>query len=603
MCWIFWYIGTERDVNTVLLHGLERLEYRGYDSAGLAVLKPWTSKVYKAVWRVQNLVQEVKDANPQGFSCGIAHTRWATHGKVTKENCHPHMSNDGQWTIVHNGIVENYLSLKNELIKEWYIFSSETDTEVVANLLQHLDTGDMIETIQKVTQRIRGAYALLVMHSDHQDQLVGVRLWSPLIFGYEDQQFFFSSDAQALTGYTDKAIYLEDGDILAVKNGDFLVYAGGKPVVRDVEELDQTMLEASKWKFKHFMLKEIHEQPNIVRRIFKWRIDFKDSTLKADAFEDLHRRGMKQMKFVACGSSYYAALLWWLRCESLGKIPAYAYLANEMEHRPLFVDDQTAFTFISQSGETADSMSILKLIKENNGKTFGIVNVPGSSIARLTDAGLFTRAGTEVWVASTKAFMGQLICLLMMSLYIGKQHGMTYSTYKAIIRDMEDLPLYLETILDQTEYIRSVAEQVAKYDRFFFLGKGYQLPIAYECALKLKECSYSFAQGYGSWELKHGPLALIDKYTPTVILMPDDELFESNMNALHEIKARGGKVLVISDTSVHGADWQITIPSSHSVTSPFLTTMAGQLLTYHIADILGRDIDKPRNLAKSVTVK
>lgn len=605
MCWIFWYKWSH-DAIRILLHGLERLEYRGYDSAGLAVLDSMGSApVRKSIWKVHNLVQAVMNDHPATYHLGIAHTRRATHGGVTVENCHPHLSNNGKWMVVHNGIIENYMKHKQMLIMENYTFFSETDTEVIANLLQKYDTGNMMTTVQKVTKMLTGAYALLILHTDFPDQMIWVRLWSPLLLGTHapSKELFFSSDAQALSGYADKIIYLEDGDLLHIEWDDFLIYAAWKPIQRDREELDQEALQASKGSYKHFMLKEIYEQPNIFRRIYKWRVNFVTHHLRADAFHGLTHESYTQFHRVACGTSYHSAWLGCLRIEEIAKINSYAHIASEYENKTPRVDDRTLHLFVSQSWETADSIACLKQIKERWGTTFWFVNVPWSTIARLTDSGLFTRAGTEIGVASTKAFTAQAVCILLMGLFLWKKRGMRHAQYTHILAELEQLPMYIESILEMSEYIRSIAQHLSSALSIFFLWRGYHVPIAYESALKLKEISYIHAEAYPAGELKHWPLALIDEQVPSVIFMPHDELREKNRGSLHEIKARKGKVLTISDKHIPEADRSLVVPSTCPELMPILSAVAGQLLAYHVADILWKDIDKPRNLAKSVTVK
>lgn len=603
MCWIFGYAWKEQSWSRVLIHWLERLEYRGYDSAGLAILHDGQLHIAKTVWRVWVLAEKTQSMHFSGRHQWIAHTRRATHGGVTVENSHPHISNDANFAVVHNWIIENYHKLKQELIAEGYHFSSDTDTEVIANLLQKYWNGDFIATVKKVTTLIRGAYALCIMHVWSPETLIWVRLWSPLLFGYRNEEFYFSSDAQALTGYAEKIVYMEDWDMLVLQGNDYITYSAGKPVIRDVEELDQEQLDASKWSYKHFMKKEIDEQAVITKRLFKWRVDFDAMSLTAESFYELDNAIIKHVHFLACGTSYHSGLLWSLYFQNIAGIRSKATIASEFENTHRFVDDESLFVFTSQSGETADCIDILKQLHEQHAKTFGVVNVPWSTIARLTDMGLFTRAGTEVWVASTKAFTTQCLCLYMTALYFGKKNGMRRSSYKNALRELQELPMHIETVLEQSDYIRSIAQQIADAQRFFFIWRGYQVPITYESALKMKEITYLSSQWYPAGELKHGSLALIDEQTPTIFFMPDDEQFEKNMSSMHEIQAREGKVLVVSDKQVSRADWQITIPSTIPELSPILTAVVGQLLSYHVADILGRDIDKPRNLAKSVTVK
>lgn len=605
MCWIFWY-KWPKDAIRILLHGLERLEYRGYDSAWLTVIdKEWKANTRKSVWKVNNLVQEVMKNNTWTASLWIAHTRRATHGWVTTDNCHPHTSNDGKRLLVHNGIIENYLKHKQQLEQQGYTFYSETDSEIIANLLQAHNTWDMLSTVQKVTTLLTWAYALLILNTDFPEQMIGVRLGSPLLLGTSTatNELFFSSDAQALSGYADKMIYLEDGDLLHIDNHDFLVYSSGRPTLRPIEELDQQALQASKGTYKHFMLKEIFEQPNIMRRIYKWRVNFETQQLWADAFHGLQHEEYLEFQRVACGTSYHSSRLGTLWIEEMTGINCRSHIASEYENRTPRVDDRSLHLFVSQSWETADSIACLKQIKERWGKTFGIVNVPGSTIARLTDSGLFTRAGTEIGVASTKAFTAQCLCMLLVSLFLGKRRGMRASQYKHIVTELEQLPMYLESVLGMSEYIRSIAQQLSNVQSIFFLWRGYHVPIAYESSLKLKEISYIHAEAYPAGELKHGPLALIDENTPSVLFMPHDELREKNRGSLHEIKARKGKVLAISDKHVPEADRYIVLPSVCPELMPLVSAVAGQLLAYHIADILWKDIDKPRNLAKSVTVK
>ena len=605
MCWIFWYHGENSQAQSVLLHGLQRLEYRGYDSAGMFVGNA-TGEWYcwKAVGKVSQLAKKIQSEKSIDATYGIAHTRWASHGGVTEANCHPHTSNDGKIFVVHNGIIENYKKLKSELEQKWYIFSSETDTEVIANLLQEEWMGNLQETVKVVTGKLVGAYALLIVHIDFPDEMIGVRWWSPLLFGYNQKgDFFFSSDSQALSGYAEKLIFLEEWDMLVVNGDDFSVIADDKIATRSVEDVDPELLAVSKGKHKHFMMKEIHEQAAIIKRIYKWRINFETGKLTADAFHGMQDEQYKHITFVACGTSFHAWLLSALRIEELAKIPTNTEIASEYENKRFFVQPNKLHIFISQSWETADSLECLKLLKEQWGKSFGIVNVVGSSIARLTDSWLFTRAGTEIGVASTKAFTAQITCLLLMTLYLAKKRGMRHALYLRIIQHLEQLPLFVETVLEQSEYIRSVAKQLIWYNNFFFLWRHYQEPIAREASLKLKEITYLHAEAYPAGELKHGPLALIDEETPSILFMPYDLMFEKNLSTLQEIKARKGKVLVVSDKKVDGADRQISIPESIPEIYPFLTNIVWQLLSYHVADLLGRDIDKPRNLAKSVTVK
>ena len=604
MCWIFGYIW-EKDAIWLLIHGLERLEYRGYDSAWMYVFDR-SGKAIKerAVWKVSQLSNKVQEIEDRTYNRWIAHTRWATHGGVTQSNTHPHTSNNGKWTIVHNGIVENYAKLKKELIAKWYTFSSETDTEVVANLLQEHDTWDMLKTAQKIQTVIRGAYALLIVHADHPDQMIAIRLGSPLIYASSKVwEHFFSSDAQALAWYADNMVYLEDGDVLHIQDEKYTIYANWEVTKRNIEDFDQEALEASKGEYKHFMLKEIYEQPNTVKRTMKWRVNFESMSLHADAFHGMWTEDYKKIVTVACGTMNHVWWLWTYRLQNLANIPAYAEIGSEYENKPFFVSPQVLHMFLSQSWETADTLETLKMVKEQWGKTLWIVNVVWSSISRETDAWLYVRAGTEIGVASTKAFITPSVLMLMLSLFLGKRRGMRLSKYQQIMRELQHLPAYIETVLDQTDHIRSIAMDLIGYKDFFFLWRWYQYPIAAENSLKFKEITYLHSEAYAAGELKHGSLALIDENFPTIFNLPHDEMYEQNLSNFQEIKARKWKICVIWDKRVEEADWQITIPETIDEIYPFLTAVAGQLLAYHVADLLWNDIDKPRNLAKSVTVK
>ena len=607
MCWIFGYKGKRNDAHKILVHGLERLEYRGYDSAGLLV---WNSegsmKLIRAVGKVSNLANKVAQeiSDKESFTFGIAHTRRATHGWVTEENTHPHHDQNKHFYLVHNGIIENYHKLKQQLIAKWYTFYGETDSEVIANLLEDYWTGNFMETVEKVLGMIRWAYALLIVSTYAPDEIIAVKIGSPLLFAYNsDNEYFFSSDKQALSGYADKLMYLDDGDIVHLKGNDYQIKANGIPAKRKIEDMDMQLLEASKWDYKHFMLKEIFEQANIIRRIFKGRVDFNKKFLNAEAFHGMQNEQFKKIVLVGCGTSYNAWCLWTYWMENLAGLDASCEIASEYEYKQIKVSDDTLYVFISQSGETADSIEVLKLIKHKGGHTFWIVNVVWSTISRLTDYGLFTRAWAEIWVASTKAFTAQITCILLLALYLGQKRGLSKAKYDKIMIELSKVPVMIEDILADTVNIRKIAENISEYKNFFFLGRQYQLPIARESSLKLKEITYLHSEWYPSGELKHGPLALIDPSIPSVLFVPNDLMFEKNVSSIQEIKARDGKVITISDKDIQNADGNIQIPSTIDEIYPFLTAVAWQLFAYHVADILNKDIDKPRNLAKSVTVK
>ena len=607
MCGIFWYKGKGNDAHKILVHGLERLEYRGYDSAGILVWNyEGSMKLIRAVGKVSNLANKVAQeiSDKENFTFWIAHTRRATHGWVTKENTHPHHDMNKHFYLVHNGIIENYHKLKQDLLAKWYTFYGETDSEVIANLLEDNRTGDFMQTVEKILGIIRWAYALLIVSTYAPDEIIAVKIGSPLLFAYNiDNEYFFSSDKQALAWYADKLIYLDDGDIVHVKWHDYQIKSNGVPAKKNIEDMDIQLLEASKWDYKHFMLKEIFEQANIIRRIFKGRVDFNKNFLNAEAFHGMQNEQFKKIVFVGCGTSYNAWCLWTYRMENLAWLDSSCEIASEYEYKNIKVNDNTLYVFISQSGETADSIEVLKLIKNKWWHTFGIVNVVWSTISRLTDYGLFTRAWAEIWVASTKAFTAQITCILLLALYLGQKRGLSTAKYDKIMIELSKVPVMIEDILADTVNIRKIAENISEYKNFFFLGRQYQLPIARESSLKLKEITYLHSEWYPSGELKHGPLALIDDSIPSVLFVPNDLMFEKNVSSIQEIKARDGKVITISDKDIQNTNGNIQIPSTIDEIYPFLTAVAWQLFAYHVADILNKDIDKPRNLAKSVTVK
>lgn len=610
MCGIFGYLGKKEQATPVLLHGLEKLEYRGYDSAGLVVFdQSGQNKVVKAVGKVSNLSKKVyqeMEGAEDNFYAGIAHTRWATHGGVVEENTHPHYDSKKEIFLVHNGIIENFLILKADLFKKGYQFYSETDSEVIAKLLEDNWEKDLLTSVEKIVPLLQGAYALLLVDKNKPEEMVAIKKGSPLVFGYnqegEEKEFYFSSDTQGLAGLVEQVFFLDDGELVSIKNNDYLIKADGDIIEKNSEKISVGELQAEKGNFKHFMLKEIYEQPSVLDNIFLGRVDFEQKVLNASAFYDLDKYSFRKIVFVACGTSYFAGELGAKWLEELADMDTKVEIASEMEYKKFKVEENTLFVFISQSGETADAINVLKMIKERGGKTLGIVNVVGSTISRLTDFGLFTRAGSEIGVASTKAFTAQAITLLILTLYFAKKSGLSVAKYEKILSEMQNLPYLLNEIMEQSSQIRKIAQKISNYKNFYFLGRHYNLPIASEGSLKLKEISYCHSESYSSGELKHGALALIDQDFASILVAPNDLLIDKNLSTLQEIKARRGKVLVVSDKDVSEADWQITIPVTIDEMYPFLNVVVMQLLAYFVADDLGRDIDKPRNLAKSVTV-
>lgn len=601
MCWIFGYKGNKEATN-ILLNWLWRLEYRGYDSAWIAF--GWENKsinFIKSLGKVSFLEEKVWKQEWNHY--WIAHTRWATHGEVNIENTHPHTSQDWKVKIVHNWIIENYKQLKQELEKNWYKFSSQTDSEVIAALIQKNKDKDLLKTVENILHKLEWAYAFLVIHEDFPGQIIWVRYWSPLVFGYTDEgEFFFSSDVTALGWYTNNIIFMDDGDLIFVNNNDFLIKSEWKLVSKAIEKVDTENLVADKWDFQHFMLKEIFEQSQVMKEIFRWRVDFDQKTLQSEAFTQLDKHDFENIVFVACGTSYHAGMLWTLRMQQIAWINASVEIASEFEYKNINIDPKTLYVFISQSWETADSISALNQVKKKWWKTLGLVNVVWSSIARQTDFGMFLRAGTEVGVASTKAFIAQISSILLLALYFGNKKSLSLIEFEKILKELKQIPDKIQEILEEKENIQTVAKDISKYKNFFFLWRNLQLPIAFESSLKFKEISYLHSEANWAWELKHWPLALIDENFPTVLINPNDYFFDKNISSMEEIKARKWKVIWIGDKDFQ-ADYFLKIPESDYLLYPFLTTVVGQLLSYYVSLELGNEIDKPRNLAKSVTVK
>ena len=616
MCGIFAY-QWHKPAAPILEHGLQRLEYRGYDSAWLAVFTDqWQALLVRAVGKVSELSKKIEwqksITDLTVYTSGIAHTRRATHGGVTEENTHPHHDTDHHFYVVHNGIIENQRKLKDELESEWYVFYGQTDTEVIPALLAKYWTGDLYQTVQKVLPLLHGAYALLIKSSYCPDEIIGVKRGSPLLFALhpETQEFFFSSDAQALAGYASQIIYLDDGELLHLKNKEYTITSEKWIIQRNPTTLDVWAMEASKWDYEHFMLKEIFEQSAIMRRILMGRVDFAHKTLMAEAFHGMHDEAYERIVLVGCGTSYNAALVWAYWIEHLTGISAKAEIASEYLNKLIPTDVKTLHIFLSQSGETADSIEVLKYIKERWWKTFGIVNVVWSTIAQLTDHGLFMRAGYEIGVASTKAFLGQLTCLFLLTLWLGKRRSMALSTYNALLEELQHIPNKIDQILQtfdlsqEQDTIRThISSHIQSASTMFYLWRGREYPIACEWSLKMKEISYIHSEAYPAGELKHGPLALIQSTTPSCLITLDDEFFSQNISSLAEVQARKGTIIAIANDQLPQAEYTIVIPRTHSLLAPFLVTIAMQLLSYQTAYSLGREIDKPRNLAKSVTVK
>lgn len=602
MCGIFGYIG-KQNAASILVQGLHALEYRGYDSSGMFV---YPSGVIKSVGAVQKLEDEV----PKQFfgTVGIAHTRWATHGKPTKENAHPHTSCNGKLWLAHNGIVENYKELKETLEQQGHTFLSDTDSEVLVHLIEEKKkTAPSIErAVRDALREVQGTYGLVVIDADTPDKLVATRFGSPLVLGVGEGEYFISSDAPALVAHTRNVLYLQDGDVAVLRPDGYSVTTEEEKEKKcTLERLTLEVQTMQKGGFEHFMLKEIMEIPDVITNSMRGRIDREHHTVRLGGLDEVRSRlpQVRRAVIVGCGSAYYAGLLGRQMFAEFAGIPASVELASEFvsQHEPLLPD--TVLIAVSQSGETADTLQAVRYAKKHGLLTLGIVNAVGSSIARETDAGVYNHAGPEISVASTKAFVSQVEVLLLLALSFAE----TTQQKEMLFHDFAALPEKVAAVLRQRHAIQKLAEKYAHYNNMLFIGRKYQLPTALEGALKLKEVSYIHAEGYGAGEMKHGPLAMINADFPTVALVTDGEMYQKTFSNLEEICARDGKVIAIAtegNTSIgEVADDVIYIPKTQEVFAPIVTTVALQLFAYYVGCSRGINVDKPRNLAKSVTVE
>ena len=603
----------ERCVTEILIEGLKRLEYRGYDSAGVAVLNNEEVLRERRVGKVINLADAVADQQLTGV-VGIAHTRWATHGKPTENNAHPHMS--GKVAVVHNGIIENYQELKDDLQALGYVFTSQTDTEVVAHLVAEAlkSTDSLLEAVQSVVPQLKGAYALGIIHSDYPDELITVREGSPLVIGVGIGENFISSDQLALLPVTNRFMYLEEGDIARLTRTSIEVFANGELVERPVKELDATVSNASKGEYKHYMLKEIYEQPEAIKQTISQALN--GNSLREDFLQNAEADFSKvqSVQIIACGTSYHSGMIAKYWFEQLIGVPCQVEIASEFRYRTPVIVENTLYICISQSGETADTLAALretqKRAKANNIdiQTLTLCNVATSSMVRETDHHLLTLAGPEIGVASTKAFTTQLAALMLLVLKIGQvKQRISNVMIEEIARELWHSPkVILDTLKNNDEILR-LSELFVEKQHCLFLGRGTHYPIALEGALKLKEISYIHAEGYAAGELKHGPLALVDNEMPIVILAPNDEMLDKLKSNMEEVQARGGELFVFADenSGVVEKDRQhvVHIPAVNEWLAPIIYSVPVQLLSYHVAVLRGTDVDQPRNLAKSVTVE
>jgi glucosamine--fructose-6-phosphate aminotransferase (isomerizing) len=614
MCGIVGYIGN-KPAYDILINGLKKLEYRGYDSSGIMIFDE-KKLVKKTKGKVTDLENLFTNSNEKKGSIGIGHTRWATHGPPNKTNSHPHTSNSGEITLVHNGIFENYDSIKKVLIKKGYVFHSETDSEVLVNLIEDIKKTKKVKlgkAVYYALKQVVGAYAIVVFDSNNPEEIVGARLGSPLAIGVGDEEYYFGSDATPFLEFTKSCIYLNDNEMFIVNlEKGLTVREIEKDSIIDpfVQELKQNIEEVEKGGYKHFMLKEIFEQPQSITDTFRGRLISASHPISISSLKKHYEvfKNANRIIFISCGTSWHSSLLAEYYFEELLRIPVEVEYASEFRYRNPVIKKGDIVIPISQSGETADTLAAIKMAKEKGAFLYGICNVVGSSIARETHTGIYTHAGSEIGVASTKAFSCQISLLLLMALNLGSKFGsIDQERYSRVIKELEDLPRTIEKVLKSNAIIESISEKYLDAQNFLYLGRGYHFPIALEGALKLKEISYIHAEGYPAAEMKHGPIALIDKNMPVVVIATKKGNYHKVISNIMEIKARGGKIIAVvseGDREIEKlSDQIIEIPNCDELIAPILANIPLQLLSYHIANKKGCNVDQPRNLAKSVTVE
>ena len=611
MCGIVGYIGS-RTAYQIIIKGLQRLEYRGYDSAGIALYDDEV-RLYKCKGKVRDL-ERLTTGHPIGGTVGIGHTRWATHGVPNDINAHPHRSKNGKFVIVHNGIIENFAHLKNELANRGYTFESETDTEVLANLIEsiYLENKVSVEVAVRIAlSKVIGAYGLVVFSADEPDMVIGARKGSPLVVGIGEGEYFLASDVTPIVEYTDKIVYLKDEEIAVIRRDNFkLTNIRNDSMTPDITSVDVNIDNIDKGGYDHFMQKEIHEQPMSITDTFRGRVMPDKNTIHLGGISDVLPKLVtaKRIIIVACGTSYHAGLVGEYLIEEFARIPVEVEYASEFRYRNPIISSDDVIIAISQSGETADTLAAIRMAKEQGALILGICNVAGSSISRETNAGVYTHAGPEIGVASTKAFSSQVMVLTMIAFLLGRKRNIILpEQYRALIQELVRVPDCIEQILSHEEEIRNIAAKYKDATNAIYLGRGYLYPVALEGALKLKEISYIHAEGYPAAEMKHGPIALIDQNMPVFVLATRDKYYEKVVNNIQEVKARSGKVIAIvteGDTTIRRmADDVIEVPTTPEALMPLLTVIPLQIISYHVALMRGCNVDQPRNLAKSVTVE
>jgi len=610
MCGIVGYVGP-RPCLPILIEGLKRLEYRGYDSAGVAVQTPEGLRIIKAAGKIRELEARLKPV-PLAGTVGIAHTRWATHGEPNDVNAHPHSDTYGRLALVHNGIIENYAVLKAALQAEGRVFSTDTDTEVLAQLIEkYRERGMKLEqAVVAALADVEGTYGIAVMCADEPDTVVGARKGSPLVVGVGDGEYFLASDVAPLVDHTRQVVYLDDGEMAVLTPAGFHTSTvTAQRIDKAVEEVEWDLTQIEKGGFPHFMLKEIFEQPTSVRNSMRGRLDAKEGLARLHGLNltDEELRAIQRLIILGCGTSWHAGLVGEYLLEEHARVPVEVEYASEFRYRNPVVGEGTSVLVISQSGETADTLAAMREAQRRGSRALGIVNVVGSTIARESDGGVYIHAGPEIGVASTKAFTGQVAVLTLLTLALGRLRTMSAEAGIQLARELDAIPARMERILERSDAVRTIAAAYSHHNNFLYLGRGYQFPVALEGALKLKEISYIHAEGYPAAEMKHGPIALIDEHMPVVFLATRDSAYDKVMSNMMEVRARRGAIIAVAtdgDTEVaHHADHVIYIPQTLPMLQPLLSVIPLQLLAYHIAVLRGCDVDQPRNLAKSVTVE
>ena len=614
MCGIVAYIG-HKEAYPIIIKGLQRLEYRGYDSAGVALISKGEINLYKKQGKVFELEAFAVGKNLAG-NIGIGHTRWATHGAPNDKNAHPHFSGSSDLAIIHNGIIENYATLKSELIQRGHVFLSDTDTEVLIHLIEDIQAKTAVsleEAVRVALNEVIGAYAIVIISKQDPDLLIAAKKSSPLVIGIgEKDEYFIASDATPIVEYTKNVVYLNDEEIAVIKRGEELrlMNIKNQPKIPYIQELEMQLEAIEKGGFEHFMLKEIFEQPYSIRNSMRGRIDLNKGIVSLGGIREYKQKmiNAERIIIVACGTSWHAGLVGEYLIEDLARIPVEVEYASEFRYRNPIINENDVVIAISQSGETADTLAAIKLAKEKGATIIGICNVVGSTISRATDAGSYTHAGPEIGVASTKAFTSQVTVLTLMALSLAQSKGtLSDSKFRQLLVELDSIPDKVEKMLQSDFKIEAIAALFKDARNFLYLGRGYNFPVALEGALKLKEISYIHAEGYPAAEMKHGPIALIDEHMPVVVIATKHGNYEKVVSNIEEVKARNGKIIAIvtkGDTAVKAiADYVIEVPESEDALSPLLTSIPLQLLSYHIAVMRGCNVDQPRNLAKSVTVE